>query len=212
MAMTLTHPSLANIPESELITKLLSNIQWRHRIIGIEGIPSNVLALPNISLNGLPNTPSGDIDILLVPPGLASQSIAVQVKRIKVQDDTFRTESPNKLQEIPKGIRQANLLAQIGFAQVYYFVFVVVDSRLRNGGHITYEGLTSTLRSKLDEVISVNGLEPRVGLMHFDFIQPIDDEPLGAGSYRARLKRLATSAIQPQHITDWITEVASRQI
>lgn len=206
----LTHQSLVDIPEAELVTRLLSDAHWRSRIIGLHGIPSDVLVLPSVPLVDFPGGPTGDIDLLLVPPALPSESIAAQVKRVKVHDDTFRTEAPNKLREIAKGARQANLLAQLGFSQVYYFVFVVVDSRIRNEGRISYEGLTPGLTAKLDAAITVQGLDPGVGLVHFEFVQPMDDEPLGAGTYGGKLKRLAAPATLPTHVTEWVIEVVKR--
>ena len=206
----LMHQSLANIHEPDLVARLLRDPHWRSRIIGLHGIPSDVLALPTVTLDGFPGAPEGDIDALLIPPNTPSEAIGVQIKRIKVQDDTFRTEAPNKLHELAKGTRQANLLAQLGFCQVFYFVFIVVDSRLQNGGRRSYEGLTSNLRAKLDAAVSVDGLDTRVGLAQFEFVQPLDDEPLGAGTFRGRLIRRAVPAIQPTHVTEWIMEVVRR--
>ena len=40
--------------------------------------------------------------------------------------------------------------------------------------------------------------------MHYEFVQPIDAEPLGPGASGASLKRLAVPATQPAKITEWI--------
>jgi hypothetical protein len=201
------HPSLADIPESELVQRLLSDIQWRHRIIGIRGIETDSLAYDSVPLKGLPDEPKGDIDILLVPPNTPSEATVVQVKRIKVGAPAFHTDMPNKMKELPWGAQQANLLADIGFAQVYLFVFVTVDSRERNAGRYTYEGMTGSLQNIVDAAVGLNGLDPRVGLIQFEFVQPMDDVPLGLGTYGGNLKRLATPAIQPLPVTQWIEGV-----
>jgi hypothetical protein len=46
------------------------------------------------------------------------------------------------VREYDKAVSQANRLAEMGFAQVYLFVIVVVDSRENNQGRYTYEGST----------------------------------------------------------------------
>jgi len=119
---------LAEIPEGVLVEKLINNSHWRGRIVGLHGIPSDVIPHIAVPLWGVPGRWEGDIDILLVPPGRPECTTAVEVKRIKVSDTAFASGQPNKLNEFEKGIRQANTLADIGFSQVYYFVFVVVDS------------------------------------------------------------------------------------
>ncbi|HET7401934.1 MAG TPA: hypothetical protein VFJ62_09140, partial [Usitatibacter sp.] len=91
-----------------------------------------------------------------------------------------------------------------GFFQAYLFIFVVVDSRDNNEGRTSFAGMTKKLSSIVDRSISTRGLQERVGLVHFEFVQPIDDLPLAAGTYSGNLKRLATPAVQPQAVTDWI--------
>ena len=135
-----------------------------------------------------------------MPPGRPDFSTVVQVKRVKVGKSTFHTGMPGKLRELEKVRQQANQLADIGFAQVYCFVFVVVDSRHNNEGRFTYEGPTVALRRTIDDAISIAGLVPRVGLVHYEFVQPIHAEPLGPGASGASLKRLAVPATQPAKI------------
>src|SRR5205807_941816 len=100
-------------------------------------------------------------------------AIAIEAKRVKVRSGRL-----NKLHDFKKGVRQANLLARIGFSQVYLFVFVVVDSREQNAGRMSYDGTDSYLRSVIEQAISVSDLDPRVGLMHYEFVQPMDHAPL----------------------------------
>jgi hypothetical protein len=162
-----------------------------------------------VPLSGLPDKPRGDVDILLVVPGRPDLATAIQVKRIKVGAAALRTRRPNKLHELKKGVRQANVLARIGFSQVYLYVFVVVDSREQNAGRISYDGPSSELRSLIRQVISPRGLDQRVGLIHFEFVQPMDDEPLGSGTYGADLVRLAESMAQPPEVTTWVAQLTT---
>jgi hypothetical protein len=131
-AITLREPSLVDIPESELVRRLLTDPHWQQRIVGIHGIPDDARPYPEVSLDGL--DAKGDIDILLVAPLHPQFATAIQVKRIKVKDTTFVSGTPNKLEALDELKRQANLLADLGFAQVFSFAMVVVDSRKHNNG------------------------------------------------------------------------------
>jgi hypothetical protein len=210
MEASLKHQSLAEIPEGELVGRLMAEPHWRGRVIGLHGIPSDVEVYLAVPLRGLPEEPKGDIDILLVPPGRPDFSTVVQVKRVKVGETAFYTGIPSKLKELENVRRQANQLAEIGFAQVYCFVFVVVDSRHNNKGRFTYEGPTPALRKRIDDAVSTAGLAPRVGLVHFEFVQPFDAEPLGPGTYGGNLKRLATAISQPSEVTAWVQRTIDR--
>lgn len=209
METHLTQQSVTEIHEQELVLRLMSDPHWRSRIINIHGIPDNVDYYLEIPLDGLPSQPQGDIDVLLVPPDCPEFSTAIQIKRIKVTNDSFATGQPNKLGQFVKGVQQANILALLGFAQVYLYVFVVVDSRMQNIGKYSYEGLTPWLRSKIDDSISLSGLEKRVGLIKFDFTQPMDYVPLSIGAYGGSLIRSAKPSLQPNDVTDWIVEATS---
>jgi hypothetical protein len=200
------HSSLTEIPEGILVKYLMNAPDWRERIIGIDGIPSNAQWQLEVPLNGLPGDPKGDIDILLAPSAHPEFTTALQVKRVKVGSNAFRNSAPNKLQELDKLLRQGNLLAEIGFAQVYCCALVVVDSRDNNRDEFSYKGLTSQLKSIIERAISTSmvGLDDRVGFVHYELVQPVNDKPLAAGTYAANLGRKATLNNQPVVVTDWV--------
>lgn len=200
-AVYLQHSSLAEMSEPALVRALLSDAHWRSRVLGIHGIPNDVVPYPNVPLDGLA---SGDIDILLVAPDGFDQVTAIQAKRIKVHEPTFATKMPGKLSELSKLQQQSNLLASLGFWQVYSFVLVTVDSRVNNGNQLSYAGLTASLTARIESAISLDGLSSRVGLVHFEIVQPIDHYPLGAGTFSGRLKRLAQPLAQPPAVTEWV--------
>lgn len=181
-------------------------------MVNIRGIPSDAIHRLAVPMQGIPGKPKGDVDILLLEPGAPAHATAIEVKRVKVSETTFKTGKPNKIKELKKGIRQANTLADIGFSQVYYFVFVVVDSRDHNCGRCTYDGLTQGLKATIDQSVSLclKGLAPRIGLMHYEFVQPMDDGPLGTGTYKGGLKRLAKPFPQPSEITAWIEQAIAK--
>jgi hypothetical protein len=165
-----------------------------------------------VPFKGLPDEPEGDVDLLLVPPDRPDQATAVEVKRIKFGAEALRTGRPNKLQELRKGLRQAETLAEIGFWQAYLYVFVVVDSREQNRGQLTYAGLTSEHDNAIDNSLASLHLPPRVGLIRYDFVQPMDDAPLPTGSGGTSLVRLATPAAQPRAVTDWVSRAAQQRV
>ena len=207
-AVSLKHPSLTKLPESALIAQLLSDPHWRQRTIGIHGIPSHVASYQNVPLDGLPGDPEGDIDVLLVPPGSPEFSIAIQAKRVKVGDGTLLdNQNPNKLNDLSELHRQTEIVLAAGFSQVYAFIFVVVDSRMHNGGELSYAGMTRHWSTFVESAISNVQLDERVGLMHIELVQPLDDRPLGAGTYSGRVRRLAHQSSQPAVVTSWVANV-----
>jgi len=206
--MSLVHPSLAEIHEKELVRYLLSHPWYRMDLLGIHGIPDNVRAFLEIELKDAPGNFKGDIDILLCAPGRPDSAIAIQVKRVKVGASTFRSGKPNKLEKYKEGVWQANDLARMGFSQVFLYVLVSVDSRERNAGQISYAGITPEMRDMIGRTISTNDLDSRVGLVLFDFVQPMDYAPLdGPGTGGTCLIRSAKEVVQPADLTAWVERV-----
>ena len=203
------HPSLAEIPERQLVHALMADPHWRQRVVGIHGIPNDAQIYSEVELDGLDR--KGDIDLLLVVPSRPHFATVVQVKRIKVKHETFASGRPNKLDALEKLEHQANLLADLGFAQVYAFVFVVVDSRMQNNGEYRFDGLTPQLRDLIAESLHLSGLAGRVGIVHCEFVQPIDHPPLTTGTSSVGLVRMPQVVSQPEPITDWVAgKIASR--
>jgi hypothetical protein len=198
------HPSLAEINEGALVTALAANRFYLDDLRGIKGIASDCRPLTGLSFKGLPGNFEGDVDLLLVPPERPDQATAVEVKRIKFDAKALRTGRPNKLQELKKELRQAKTLGEIGFWQVYLYVFVVVDSREQNRGQETYARLTTQQESAIDDALASLQLPRRVGLIRYDFIQPMDHAPLPTGAGGIGLVHLAEPEEQPQAVTEWV--------
>ena len=95
------HRSIADLEEKDLIQQLIADEHWRHRLIGLHGIPVDSVLYPEVPLEGLQDL-EGDIDLLLVPPRKPEYSTAIQVKRIKVSDSSFATDAPNNLSKVKK--------------------------------------------------------------------------------------------------------------
>jgi hypothetical protein len=96
----------------------------------------------------------------------------------------------------------------MGFSQVYLWIFVLVDSRRRNNGRVTYDGLTPALSKRIEETITTRGLDTRVGLIHHEFVQPMDQEPLDVGVFGGHLIRLAREDPQSAEVTAWVERMS----
>jgi hypothetical protein len=209
----LLHSSVADIPEGLLVKQLLALPQWRAQLLNIHGFPENAEDYQNVPLAGLPADPEGDIDILLCASTQPHRATAIQVKRIKVGQRALANSKPNKLDDYAKGIQQTNLLADLGFWQVYLYVFVVVDSRAQNDGRNSYAGMPPTLGEQLRSYFLPADLAKRAGLILFEFVQPMDYAPLGPGTSSTQLVRGAgTVTAQPKVVTEWVArQIATRR-
>ena len=203
------HDSIADIPENHLVERLLSDPFWRTDFFELSGMPRGMANRQQVLLNTAPGNFKGDIDALLCDPNHPEQAVAYQVKRIKFGINQLRNGKPSKLEEYKKLAQQANLLAQMGFWQVYAYVVVVVDAREQNSGKNTYAGLSSQLKSKVASTISTAPLDGRVGLAILDFTQPMDHKPFTVGTHGLELLRHSTSAVQSPELTKWIAGLFS---
>jgi hypothetical protein len=103
----LTHSSIADIPEDELVQRLLSP-HWRD-MFELSGIPRGMLHKMRVPLKTAPGDFEGDVDVLLCSPDRPHEAVAFEVKRIKFGRSALRPGSkPNKLGELDKAIQQAN--------------------------------------------------------------------------------------------------------
>jgi hypothetical protein len=207
--VALTNSSIAEIPEDRLIGYILDDALWGTELFQFAGMPSGMETRQCVPLDTAPGKPRGDVDILFCAPTIPEQAVAYQVKRIKFGINHVRNQVPGKLGEFEKLVRQANILARLGFWQVYAAVIVVVDTREQNAGKLTYQGLSSKLRSLISSAISTEFLDERVGLAVLEFTQPMDYEPLTIGTHGLNVRRFAKSITQSEELTKWVADVFS---
>ena len=208
--LELTQISIADIPEDKLVERLLSDQFWDSEFFELASMPRGMGNRQRVLLDTAPGNFKGDIDALLCAPHHPEQAVAYQVKRIKFGIDQLRNRMPTKLREYKKVAQQANLLAQMGFWQVYVYVVVVVDARGQNAGKNTYAGLSSELRSFVSSAISTQPLDERVGLGTLDFTQPMDYAPFTVGSHGLHLHRLSKPVTQSEELTKWVAGVFAK--
>ena len=196
---------------------------WRRRVIftrssraasfGTEG----ARILEQVELRHYRKKLAGDIDILVTPGGQPELSTAIQVKRFEAvvkmnEDGKDEVEGgyPERFRKLmAKGVKQANRTKGLGFAQVYLWIFVVIDTRERNNGWYTYDGPDSRLNSQIHQAISPVGLDATVGLMMFDWVQAMDRPPFALASHGSSLMKLAGSTPQPPELTQWLRTMPS---
>jgi len=203
------HDSIATIDESKLVELLLTDPYWPSRIVNLAGMPEDCEDFGCVSLEGVPPSGAeGDIDILRCPTLRPDLAATIQVKRIKVSANALNTGQPNKLSGLKKGVEQSNLLADLGFHQVYFYVFIVVDSRELNAGKVAFAGSTMEIKSLLEREIGLaaTALHSMTGLYSCEFTQPMDDVPLSTGSFCGHLVRRAQQMAQPDELTRWVAK------
>lgn len=143
----------------------------------------------------------GDIDVLIANPQCPETSLAIEVKRVKIQAATFHTGTPGKLQDLKRGVHQANLLAELGFHRTFLVVAVVVDGRERDYLNFASRGPTSQLAQAIDDFPSRAKLAARVGLAFVEIVQPVDKPITDAGSIGVRVVRHSVAIQQPLSVT-----------
>ena len=155
----LAHGSLAEIPEHELVDRIVNDVLWGREFFKFHGMPSGMVSKQCVSLTSAPGNPKGDIDVLFCAPDLPHQSVAYQAKRVKLGIDQLRNGTPNKWKEFEKLAQQTNMISRMGFWQVYADIIVVADAREQNADaqraeKLTFQGLPSELRSLLFSAVS----------------------------------------------------------
>lgn len=208
----LIHESLAEIPEARLVDRIVTDILWGREFFQFHGMPAGMVHRQCVSLHTAPGAPKGDIDVLLCAPGLPEQSVASQIKRIKFGVNQLRNGTPGKLGEFKKLVQQANLLAQMGFWQVYAYAIVVVDAREQNAGRVTFGGLSSEMRSKVESVASsvTQFFDARVGFGVMEFVQTMDSAPFTVGSHGLHIRRFSKPEAQGEQLTKWVAEIFAK--
>jgi hypothetical protein len=202
------HHSIADIAEDKLVETVLADPLWSREFFELYGMPSRMQNKQRVPLHRAPGKCKGDVDALLCLPEFPGQSVAFEIKRIKFGIPALRPGGrPNKLHEFEKAAQQANLLARIGFWQVYLYVVVVADAREQNAGKNTYAGLSSKLKSLVYSTVSTSPLDERVGLAIMEFTQTADSTPFTVGTHGLHLLRKSGPIRQSLELTEWVRQV-----
>jgi len=174
--------SIADMPEVALIDKLLNQPYGKEK---------------------------GDIDIFLVSPSSPENSIAIEVKRVKLGKYEIRKNltNINDKDRLSNGVQQANKLARLKFSQVYLYIFIVVDSKEKNIGSISYNCQTNKQNQMIDGLINEtisNSLDKRVGVVKFEFAKAMDESSLFIDTGGSKLIKRAEIINQPTELNEWV--------
>jgi hypothetical protein len=212
----LVHESLAEIHENKLVDRIVTDILWGREFFQFYGMPPGMTNRQCVPLHSAPGNPKGDIDVLFCTPDLPQRAVAYQIKRVKCGIHQLRNGTLGKLREFKKLSQQANLLAQMGFWQVYAYAIVVVDAREQNAREqsaekVTFQGLSSEMRSKVESAVSsaTQLFDARVGFGVMDFIQTMDSAPFTVGTHGLHVRRFSEPTEQSKELTDWVARIFS---
>jgi hypothetical protein len=216
-APALSHDSLAEIPEDKLVDRIVTDLLWGSEFFQFYGMPSRMVPRQCVSLLSAPGAPRGDIDVLFIAPSLPEQAVAYQIKRVKCGINQLRNGRLGKLEEFKKLAQQANLLARMGFWQVYAYAIVVVDAREQNAneenaGKMTFEGLSPEMRSKVEFAVSsaTQLFDARVGFGVMEFVQTMDSAPFTVGTHGLHVRRFSKPEEQDEELSKWVADIFSK--
>ena len=150
---------------------------------------------------------TSEIDAILRPLGDPSHAVAIQAKRIRAAQDTFHTGQLGHLRELPKAAKQVNHDLERGFHKAILTVIVQVDSRERSGGQWLGGGLSPELTREVRNAIQSLELDPRAGIVVFEFDQPVDKEVMLGGGFGCTFHREAIGSVQAQWLTEAVTQL-----
>ena len=214
-ATPLVHGSLAEIDE-RLVDRIVTDILWGPEFFQRLRDAGEMINRQCVQLHSAPGSPKGDIDVLFCDPVLPQQAVAYQIKRVKCGINHLRDGTFSKLREFKKLSQQANLVARMGFWQVYAYAIVVVDAREQNAAEqnaarITFEGLSSEMRRRLETAVSsaTQLFDARVGIGVMDFVQTMDSAPFTVGTHGLNVRRFSEPTEQNKELTDWVARIFS---
>lgn len=174
------------------------------------GIPKKPAYRERVPLNSAPGGPQfrGDIDVILCDPDHFEETVVYQVKRIKVGLSQVRSKAPAKLQDLKEAVRQANLLAEIGFWKVFLYILSEIDARelnLLSDDRLHF----NQIKAKIDTAIGLcmGNLNSRIGVTSFEFVQTTDSPPHTMDQSGGYLRRQAPPTAQSHELTNWIGEL-----
>ncbi len=126
------------------------------------------------------------------------------MKCVRIPGAAFKTIEPNGLANWRKGIAQANRSARLGFHKVYLYMFMLIDSRENNRGQWMYAGATPELLERVRSALHLEDLDPRIGVVQNEFVQPVDRAPFMTGTASSQILRMAEPQTQPEPLTAWV--------
>ena len=106
-------------------------------------------------------------DAVVWPMEDPSRAIAIEAKRLRVDESTIATEQVGGVSAIKKCFRQALGHYRTGFSQSYVMVLLQVDARVFSGGSFPAMMLPAPLMLRIMDSVDAAVPDPRVGTMAY---------------------------------------------
>ena len=193
--------------EAELAAWLLNRDIVKQWITTSSSLPSNSLHFTGVTSPVLTGDAEvGDVDALLFSTSNISEAVAIECKRIKAVV-TNGVAAINGIDNIGKGIRQANALHKLGFFRSWLAIIVIVDGRGEVENNFMFRGLPpkdlSNLFKRTFEYALCGKLKlhDAVGIVFFEVVQAKDKIIEHASFISMCICRDATPIEQPDELS-----------
>ena len=195
--------SVTDIPEDELARRLFTEFVTARLITSEFGLITEMQFYFKMDTKVFAPTTHGpgDIDVLGVNTTYPEQSIAVEVKRVKMQSNSYLTSLPNKLQELKRGCEQVGLLREIGFHRSYLLVALVADGREQTEASFPFRGPTPPLVKAVKDKLHSLEFHSDVGVVVVEVTQPVDKKIQDSGAIGIWTHQKVSMIRQPSALT-----------
>jgi hypothetical protein len=153
------------------------------------------------------NERPGDIDVLLIPKGNESESIAVEVKCFKAITYSDQSTKVNKVNKILNANHQVNNYQKFGFHKIYFAIVLLDDAR---NDATPNQMLRSTKDSQVSNVFweqSFDFIDESIGIVFIHISQVLNKSRTESLSLKTKVKREAKARSQNIRTTDKIRAI-----
>ncbi len=198
---------LIDMSESQTINWLMKNLGVRNLLL--HALTSNENANYKTEVKNTFSSKPGDFDIIFWCDSWYEKIVLCEVKRIKVRIDSKDYEIYNKFQGIIYGIKQACSASKIGFFRAYFIVITQIDSKEKKSTNI-FKTAKEGLHTKIYQIIIDNHLEPTVGIIFIDIVQPTYEDIDRRANIGLAVLKEAEPMKQKISITNKIKEILEK--
>ena len=118
-----------------------------------------------------------------------------------VKAESFSCDSVTKLTDISNGVKQVNRQLRLGLFRNYLCVVIVVEGSERTQQNHLGRGATQDQFQRVYELSGSQGLDPSVGVLFMEAVQPTGKDFFEAGFFAIALDRWAQTRDQSSSTT-----------
>lgn len=205
-----TEKTAAKEQEAQLAAWLLDNRFVKEWLTAYSGLPDTSFHLTGVTKPILAGTEEvGDIDVLMVSTQNLSEAVAIECKRVKAVVING-VAAINGIDNIKKGIRQANALRTLGFFRTWLVIIVIVDDRGNTECNFMFRGLShidfSNVFKRTYEyaLCGKRKLHDDIGIIFVEVVQTKDKAIAYASSIRVCVCRDAVAVKQRNELSEQV--------